>query len=324
MKAKHTSLQFLFDSHLARRFAQRAGDLEAGDFFRLAKSLLAGALLNPGFLVKHMRKYDYLTRQISTQRGLVKPQVISIECGEEAERRALGRAILAVTDQVATTMDASVLPDATSVFSALIECWITDAMATKNGRPKEATRRELAFARPAKRYRRDNLPPLSPQKKITTNKSRLRQVLPHPDFPEVAKRPVAWKPGVRGRPPLGSQCDEQGVWHPPKGWKVIAGRWHPAITPRTVSSQSTQALSVDAESHAEEENAAAGGDADEDSASRLPRGSDRPPTAGVTPASTQDDGGLPENHSHSSVEIQTTVPDAATELQDMPDNHRTC
>lgn len=323
MKAKHTTLQFLFDRHLARRFAQRAGDLDAGDFFRLAKSLLAGALLNPGFLVKHMRKYDFLGRQISTQKGLVKPQVISIECGDEVERRALSRAILAVTVEIASAMDSSVLPDATTVFSALIECWITDAMATKHQRPKELPRRELAFARPAKRYRRDNLPPLSPQKKVTANKSRLRQVLPHPDFPDVTKQPIAWRPGSKGRPPKGSQCDEHGNWSPPTGWKVIRGRWHPSIAPRETFPRSAETPTDEAESPAEEENAAAHGDL-EDFASRLPRGSDRPPAAGMTPASTQDDGGLPANHSRSTVEVQTTVPDAATEFQDVPDNRRTC
>lgn len=259
MKTKSVMLEILIDRHLARRLAQRTGDMKPEGLFLLVQSLLTTALVNPVPVVKHIRKFEFLERQISTQRGLIRPKVLSIDCFTEQQRQALCRTILAVTVEVAAALEASVLPDSTTILAALLERWVVDMEALGEKRPKSKPQPNEALTRPAKRFRRDNLPPLFPKKKAAPKKSRRQRVHAHPEFPDVQKKPITWRPGTRGRPPKGAICHESGAWTPPIGWRVIRGLWHPAIEPREPVSRSTEALWDEVEDTAQEDGAAGEG-----------------------------------------------------------------
>lgn len=291
MKAKLVTLEFLIDRHLARRLAERIGDTKPEGLFLLVQSLLTAAIVNPLPVVKHLRKFEYLDRQLSTQRGLIRPRVISITCGDNGQRQALCRTMLAVTAAVAAALDGSVLPDPTTVLAALLELWVVEMETPKGKQAKAAPQPMEAIARPAKRFRRDNLPPLFPKKKAAKGKSRRGQVHAHPEFPDVAKIPIRWRPGTPGRPPKGACCDERGLWTPPAGFRVVRGLWHAPIAPREPFSRTTEAFSPDEENPAQEECAAGGGDSDE-SVPRPSHETNQPPPAGDTPRSPQDRSGV--------------------------------
>lgn len=260
---KATTLQFLIDRHLARRLAQRTGDMKPEGLFLLVQSLLTAALVNPVPVVKHIRKFEYLERQISTQRGLIRPKVISINCFTNQQRQALCRTILAVTVEVAAALDTFVLPDSTTILAALLERWVVDMEALGGKRPPSKPQLNESLTRPAKRFRRDNLPALFPKKKAVPRKVRSKRVHAHREFPDVKKKPITWRPGTRGRPPLGATCGENGLWLPPKGWRVIRGAWHPPIRPGEPLSQSTEASGDGAENSSEGITLADGGEPDD-------------------------------------------------------------
>ncbi len=289
---KATTLQFLIDRHLARRLAQRTGHMKPEGLFLLVQSLLTAALVNPVPVVKHIRKYEYLERQVSTQRGLIRPKVISINCFTDQQRQALCRTILAVTVEVAAALDACVLSDSTTILAALLERWVVDMETTGGKRPPSKPQLNESLTRPAKRFRRDNLPALFPKKKAAPKKSRRQRVHAHREFPDVQKLPITWRPGTRGRPPLGAICHESGAWTPQKGWRVIKGRWHPPIRPGEPFSPSTDALSEDEQNAAQEDGTAGEGDPD-NSVARPAHESDAPPPAGETPGSPQGQSGEP-------------------------------
>jgi len=287
---KTTTLQFLIDRHLARRLAQRSGDMKSEELFLLVQSLLTAALVNPVPVVKHIRKYEYLDRQISTQHGLIRPKVISINCFTDQQRQALCRTILAVTVEVAAALDTFVLPDSTTILAALLERWVVDMEALGDKRPLSKTYSNESLTRPAKRFRRDNLPPLLPKKKATPKSSRRKRVHAHPEFPEVQKTPIAWRPGTRGRPPKGAICHESGAWTPPEGFRVIRGLWHAPMEPSEPLSRSTEACPNAEENTAHDDTAGEG-----DPENLVPRPAhelDPPPPAGTTPGSPQIDPGL--------------------------------
>lgn len=291
MKAKLVTLEFLIDRHLARRLAERLGDTKPEGLFLLVQSLLAAAIVNPLPVVKHLRKFEYLDRQLSTQRGLIRPRVISITCGDNGQRQALCRTMLAVTAAVAAALDGSVLPDPTTVLAALLELWVVEKETPKGKQAKAAPQPMEAIARPAKRFRRDNLPPLFPKKKAAKGKSRRGQVHAHPEFPDVKKLPIRWRPGTPGRPPKGACCDERGLWTPPAGFRVIRGLWHEPIEPREALSQSTEALSEGEENPAHKEGTA--GEGDPDIPVPRPAHEPGPPSpAGTAPGSPQDRSGV--------------------------------
>ncbi len=282
-KNSPTVLHFLFDRHLARRFAQHVETMEPGSVSLLMQSLLSAALIDPSFLVKHIRKYDFLERQISTQRGLIKPEVISIHCRDDSERRALCRTILAVTVEVSAKLDATVLPDPTTVIAALVECWVAEKVAKRKKAEPNRKKPKLGHSRPAKRFRRDDLPPLVPPRKPKAKIPKSGDVQPHPDYPDVAKKPIAWRPGTRGRPPKEAWTNGRGAWLPPPGWRVIRGRWHQPISD---SADAAEAVGVvireEAETSAGED--PAGGDEHQEPPPRLWEDPAQPPPTGDTPA----------------------------------------
>jgi len=288
MKAKPITLEFLIDRHLARRLAQRTGEMKPEGLFLFVQALLTAALVNPVPVVKHIRKYEYLERQISTMHGLIRPKVISINCFTDQQRQALCRTMLAVTVEVATALDGSVLPDPTTILAALLERWVVDLETPDRKQQKAAPQPMESIARPAKRFRRDNLPPLFPKKKAPPKKSRRQRVHAHPEFPEVKKLPIAWRPGTRGRPPLGAVCHESGAWTPPDGFRVIRGLWHAPMAPREPLSPSTEALSENAENAAQEEEDTSGDGEPDTSASRPERGTALPSPEGSTHGSPLD------------------------------------
>ncbi len=274
---KATTLQFLIDRHLARRLAQRAGDMKPEGLLLLMQSLMTNALVNPVPVVKHIRKFAYLDRQISTQRGLIRPKVFSIDCFNDQQRQALCRTMLALTVEVAAALDASVLPDSTTVLAALLERWVVDMEALDGKRPQGKPQPNESLTRPAKRFRRDNLPPLLPKKKATPKSSRRKRVHAHPEFPEVQKTPIAWRPGTRGRPPKGAICHESGAWTPPEGFRVIRGLWHAPMEPSEPLSRSTEACPNAEENTAQD--ATAGEGDPEDLVPRPAHELDPPPPA---------------------------------------------
>lgn len=274
---KATTLQFLIDRHLARRLAQRAGDMKPEGLLLLMQSLMTNALVNPVPVVKHIRKFAYLDRQISTQRGLIRPKVFSIDCFNDQQRQALCRTMLALTVEVAAALDASVLPDSTTVLAALLERWVVDMEALDGKRPQGKPQPNESLTRPAKRFRRDNLPPLLPKKKATPKSSRRKRVHAHPEFPEVQKTPIAWRPGTRGRPLKGAICHESGAWTPPEGFRVIRGLWHAPMEPSEPLSRSTEACPNAEENTAQD--ATAGEGDPEDLVPRPAHELDPPPPA---------------------------------------------
>ena len=52
---------------------------------------------------------------------------------------------------------------------------------------------------------------------------------PHPDFPDVSAEPIDWRPGKRGRPPLGAKRRKDGSWIIPEGYRVVRGKVHPPL-----------------------------------------------------------------------------------------------
>jgi hypothetical protein len=282
VKKKPVVLQFLFDRHLARRFAQRVEAMAADRVPLLMQSLLSAALIDPAFLVKHLKKYDFLNRQISTQRGLIKPQVISIHCKDEAERRALCRTLLAVTVEATAALGGPVLPDPTTVLAALVECWVADAAALRPKGRAAHRKSKSAFVRPATRFRRDDLPPLAPPKKSKDKSSRPGSVLPHPEYPDVAKQPITWRPGSRGRPPKEAWCNGYGVWVPPAGWRVIRGAWHPPLQEANEDNPPAQPAAPNTDESNPPIDPAGGGE-QQQSPSRPSEDSPQPPPAGGNP-----------------------------------------
>ncbi|MBE7491085.1 MAG: hypothetical protein HS108_04930 [Planctomycetes bacterium] len=239
MNRRAVALRVLCERKLARQFQEATRGMRAAQVGVHVQSIIAAALLNPSFVVEEITKGRAMALQCSTNRITHRPMLLTLPCADRTERETLRRLVLALTWLVAAQIDGPILPDSSSVVRALLGAWLNiTVLNPAHNRSKgvgdqpahESTKGKTARTpRTGKKARSEGvtMPPRR-KKPYGWTRSADRSV-PHPDFPAVSSVPVDWRPGGKGRPPVGSYQSEDGKWHLPKGFKLIDGQVYPPM-----------------------------------------------------------------------------------------------
>lgn len=238
MSRQVTAFRLLVERPIAKRFGQATVGMKAGRIALHLRSVLAAAIINPSFLLPSISSGRALSLQLGKQRGHQRPVLLAVYCNDSQDRDSLRRLLLALTSEVAGLVGGPVLPDASSVLRALLAEWLN---ISSLNRPDEAE--EQARSNPEFRSlgRQKPLPPKSSRRSPSTTKARptrrkpygwtssADRVVPHSEFPSLSSIPVDWRPGKKGRPPVGSYQSKDGKWHLPNGFKLIDGQVYPPM-----------------------------------------------------------------------------------------------
>lgn len=239
MNRRAVAYRVLVERKLARQFQRAIKGTKSAQVGLHLRSILAAALTNPTIVVEEIAEGRAMALQHSTNRITHRPMLLSLPCADRAERETFRRLIQALTWQVAALIDGPVMPDSSSVVRAILAAWLkitvlNPAQHRNNGielRPvSESTKgRRTRSSRKGKKARSEGVTVSSRRKKPYGWTRSADRVVPHPEFPAVSSVPVDWKPGGKGRPPVGSYRGKSGKWHLPKGFKVIDGKVHPPL-----------------------------------------------------------------------------------------------
>lgn len=233
MRKRVAALRFLIDRHVAGRFVELTGSQKPATVGRHLLEKLAAAMAKPTKLLTRLVGDGHLDRQMSVFRPPRRPVLLSFQCEDSGQRDAIRRMLIALAAELAGELAGPVIPDASTVFRAIIADWVdssgqgeSQAVARKRQPVERRGHRDMTDERltpgPAPseaRKRRRNKRKLAKKKPIDWSK-------PHAEFPDVSAHAIAWRPGRRGRPPADALRNGRGEWMPPPGWRVIRGRWH--------------------------------------------------------------------------------------------------
>lgn len=234
MSRQVTAFRLLVERPIAKRFGQATVGMKAAQIALHLKSVLAAALINPSFLLPSISSGRALSLQLGKLRGNQRPVLMAVYCNDSQERDSLRRLLLALTSEVAGLVGGPVLPDASSVFRALLAEWLSISALNQPDELEEQARTSTE-SRSARRRKLGSVKPS--RKSLSSSKVQRRQkpygwtrgegkALPHPDYPDVSAVPVNWRPGAKGRPPRGATQSEDGSWMLPAGFRLIEGRVH--------------------------------------------------------------------------------------------------
>lgn len=238
MKRKITAMRVLCERSTAAQFEAITKGMTVAQISLHLQSVLAAALTNPRFVVASIAKGGAMALQVGKARGAPKPVLLTLPCIGREERETFRRLVLALTWQVVALIDGPVMPDSSTVVRALISEWLRiTTLGQRNdlaGTPKRKRGSPQTKKRRARSSKRRGMPGPSraalPRRKKSVEKTAKAQLrLPHPDFPDVSARPIDWRPGRRGRPPLGAVRRKDGSWTIPDGYRVIRGKVHPPL-----------------------------------------------------------------------------------------------
>ncbi|MBX3473083.1 MAG: hypothetical protein KF754_01725 [Planctomycetes bacterium] len=236
MRKRVAALRFLIDRHFAGHFVELTGSKKPATVGQHLLEKLAAAMAKPTKLLTRLVRDGHLDRQVSAFRPPRRPVLLSFQCEDSGQRDAIRRMLIALAAELAGELAGPVIPDASTVFRAIIADWVdssgqseSQSIARKRQPVERLGHRDVTDQRltpgpaPSKvRKRRRNKRKLAKKKPIDWSKA-------HPEFPDVSAQAIAWRPGRRGRPPHDALRNGRGEWIPPPGWRVIRGRWHPAI-----------------------------------------------------------------------------------------------
>lgn len=238
MNRKIAALRVLCERNTATQFANVTKGLTVAQVSLHFQSVLAAALTNPRFVMAGIVKAMAL--QVGKARGAARPVLLTVPCIGREEREIIRRLVQTLTWQVSALVEGPDMPDASTVVRALISEWLsvttlgqhTDPMSIA-GRRRGSHQTKKQKARSSKtlgktRSKRSARPR---RKKPVKKSPTVDRDSPHPDFPDVSVRPIDWRPGRRGRPPLGATRNKNGRWIIPTGFRVINGKVHPPLPP---------------------------------------------------------------------------------------------
>lgn len=236
MRKRVAALRFLIDRHVAGRFVELTGHKKPATVGRHLLETLAAAMAKPTKLLTRLVRDGHLDRQMSVFRPPRRPVLLNFQCEDSRQRDAIRRMLIALAAELAGELAGPVIPDASTVFRAIIADWVdfsgqseSQAVARKRqpverrGHGDVIDERRTPKSEPRRKRR------LGRKRRKLAKKQPIDWSKPHAEFPDVSARAIAWRPGRRGRPPKDALRSGHGEWMPPPGWRVIRGRWHPAI-----------------------------------------------------------------------------------------------
>lgn len=117
---------------------------------------------------------------------------------------------------------------------AILESFVAGEIGVDEGDPSSRSRTASRQQRGRGGYAssRQSTPQSSSRarkEKRRSGRSGKPRIKPHPEFPDVQMQPSAWQPGGPGRPPKGTKRSRNNMWVMPKGYRKIAGLWHPPM-----------------------------------------------------------------------------------------------
>lgn len=238
MRKRMATLRFLIDRRTAGRFAELTNRMKPAQIGLHFQSVLAASIVNPTAVLTRLVGDGFLDRQVSIFRPNQKPVLLELRCEDVEQRDAIRRLLTALTAELTNQLAGPVMPDASTVVRALVAEWVEFTVLNRSGNaararqpvalesrrpthtPQSERRSATTTVVPHKRRRKERKP--SRRKSIDPNK-------PHPDFPDVCWKPIAWRPKRRGRPPKDALRNGRGEWLPPPGWRIIRNRWHQPV-----------------------------------------------------------------------------------------------
>lgn len=234
MRRRVATLRVLLDRKIADRLRQVIEGVKPAQIGQQVLNILAAMLTKPSSAISRLVKDGLLDRQVSVFRPNQKPVLFQLPCRDSEQRDAVRRLLMALACELAAQLSGPVIPDASTILKAVVMEWL-DANSLDR-RPDALRASRSAQAEPIQLpSRRTSL--ISAQFRRRRKKRRTKAVTPrldpndpHPNFPDVCRVPIAWRPNRRGRPPKDALRNGRGEWLPPPGWRVIRNRWHAPLT----------------------------------------------------------------------------------------------
>lgn len=236
MNRRVVALRVLCERPVADRFENLTSGMKVAQISLHLQSVLAAALINPAIVVKDIVRGKAMALQVSNCRGSLRPVLLSLPCNGAEEREVLRRLVQALTWEVGALMAGPDLPDASTIVRALLREWME---ISKLNREYPSERRGGVPHGIGSQGNRKPRPARTQAKKSTSGAPRMRRRKsveqeikpdrPHAEHPDVSATPISWKPGGRGRPPLGAFQSDDGTWHLPEDFLEIRGNIHPPL-----------------------------------------------------------------------------------------------